>query len=169
MMEDDCDLSIVKHWPFTWKDVYTRLPFDYDLLQLAVINPGSLHIALHKRFVNDFSTACYLITRHHAKKILDLCYRDGKYKLDYKAKPRCNSEHLIYESGNSFAMPLLLFSPPELESMIWNKEHIDQFHVPSRDGIRQWWKEQGSLMQDWERLFEYDPYMGRLPPVENAQ
>jgi len=169
MMEDDCDLSIVKHWPFTWKDVYTRLPFDYDLLQLAVINPGSLHVSLHKRFVNDFSTACYLITRHHAKKILDLCYRDGKYKLDYKAKPRCNSEHLIYESGNSFAMPLLLFSPPELESMIWDKTHIDQFHVPSRDGLRQWWKEQGSLMQDWERLFEYDPYMGRLPPVENAQ
>jgi len=164
MMEDDCDLSVVRNWPFTWKEFYSNLPFDYDIIQLAVINPGTLYLKMHKRFVNDFSTACYMITRHHAKKLLDLCYRDGKYKLDYNAKPRCNSEHLIYESGNSFAIPLLLYSSEKTKSMIWDKEHIDTFHIPSRDGLWNFWKTQASSIDNWNDIFEYDPYLGRLPP-----
>lgn len=166
IMEDDCDLEVVKYWPFTWKDFYSKLPFDYDLIQLAVINPGRMHLQLHKRFANDFSTACYLITRHHAKKIIDLCCRDGKYKLDYKAKPRCNSEHLIYESGNSFAIPLLLYSREDLTSMIWDKEHIDTFHVPSRDGLWNFWINESNKIEDWDAVFDYDPFLGRLPPSE---
>ena len=160
IMEDDCNLELAKFWNFTWTDFMAHAPYDYDVIQIAIICTGDIHVRLHKRFVNDFSTACYMITRHHAKKLMDLCYRDGKYKLDYKAKPRCNSEHLIYESGNSFAMPVLLFSPPHLESMIWNKEHIDAFHVPSRDGLREWWTNEAPKLQNWEQLFEYDPYMG---------
>lgn len=163
IMEDDCDLSVVKHWPFTWREFYSKVPFDYDVIQLAVINPSSLHIKLHKRFVNDYSTACYMITRHHAKKLIDLCCRSGKYKLDYNAKPRCNSEHLIYESGNSFAIPLLLYSKDELTSMIWSKEHIDTFHVPCRDALWKFWRETSFDIENWDEMFDYDPYQGRLP------
>lgn len=165
IMEDDCDLSPITYWPFTWKQFYSKLPFDYDLVQLAVINPAIVSIQMRKRYVNDFSTACYMITRHHAKKILDLCYRDGKYKLDYNAKPRCNSEHLIYESGNSFAIPLLLFSPDTLTSMIWDKSHIDTFHIPTRDALREFWARDAQMIENWDQMFEYDPYAGRLPRV----
>ena len=31
IMEDDCDLSTVKHWGFTWKDFYSKVPYDYDV------------------------------------------------------------------------------------------------------------------------------------------
>lgn len=166
IMEDDCDLDTVKYWPFTWKDFYSKVPFDYDIVQLAVINPGRMYLQLHKRFANDFSTACYLITRHHAKKLIDLCCRDEKYKLDYKAKPRCNSEHLIYESGNCFAIPLLLYSREDLTSMIWDKDHIDAFHVPSRDGLWNFWINESNKIENWDSIFDYDPFLGRLPPVE---
>ena len=169
IMEDDCDLSPINYWPFTWKDIESKLPFDYDIFQLGVINPGRLYLKLHKRFVNDFSTACYLITRHHATKILKFHCRNGIYKLDYNQKPRCCSEHLIYESGNSFAMPLLLFSPKELESMIHDKEHIDTFHVPSRDALRSFWENDSNKIQNWDELFDYDPYMGRFPPADDPQ
>ena len=169
IMEDDCDLSVVKYWPFSWKDFYSKLPFDYDIVQLAIINIGALHVRMHKRFANDFSTACYLITRHHAKKLIDLCCRDGKYKLDYKAKPRCNSEHLIYESGNSFAIPLLLYSSENTTSMIWDKNHIDNVHVPSRDGLRHFWSTQASSVKNWDEMFDYDPFFGRLPVIESAE
>jgi len=162
IMEDDCDLSVIKYWPFTWRDFYSKLPFDYDVVQLAVINPGTLHVKLHKRFVNDFSTACYLITRHHAKKLIDLSCRNGKYKLDYKAKPRCNSEHLIYESGNSFAMPLLLYANENITSMIWDEDHINTFHIPNRDALRNFWQNQASLIENWDKMFDYDPYLGRV-------
>jgi hypothetical protein len=81
MMEDDCDLDVVKHWPFTWKDFYSKVPYDYDVVQLAIINPGQVHARLHKRFVNDFSTACYMITVIMHKKLLDFIVVDDKYKL----------------------------------------------------------------------------------------
>jgi hypothetical protein len=166
MMEDDCDLRPISYWGFTWKDFYASLPFDWDVVQLAVINPGSVYIKLHKRFVNDFSTACYLINRRHAEKIMHYTDRGtDKWKLDYKAKPRCNSEHLIYDSGNTYAIPLLLYSAPEHPSMIQTKEHIDAFHVPSRDGLWNFWTTQSNKISDWKDFFDYDPYLGRLPPM----
>ena len=58
MMEDDCDISTVFHWGFTWKDFYAKIPYDYDVLQLAIINPAAVHVQMHRRFINDFSTAC---------------------------------------------------------------------------------------------------------------
>ena len=61
MMEDDCDISTVIHWGFTWKDFYAKIPYDYDVLQLAIINPAAVHVQMHRRFINDFSTACYMI------------------------------------------------------------------------------------------------------------
>ena len=48
MMEDDCDLSNVFHWGFTWKDFYSKIPYDYDVVQLAIINPASITLQLHK-------------------------------------------------------------------------------------------------------------------------
>ena len=58
MMEDDCDISTAFHWGFTWKDFYAKIPYDYDVIQLAIINPASVYVQMHRRFINDFSTAC---------------------------------------------------------------------------------------------------------------
>ena len=69
IMEDDCKLDLVKYWDFTWRDFYSKLPYDWDVIQLAVISTGDIHVGIHKeRFVNDFSTACYIINGHHAEK-----------------------------------------------------------------------------------------------------
>ena len=70
MMEDDCDLDLIKFWNFKWIDFYAHFPYDWDVIQMAIICTGDLHVRLHKRFVNDFSTACYVINRHHAEKIV---------------------------------------------------------------------------------------------------
>ena len=64
---------------------------------------------MHRRFINDFSTACYLITRHHAEKLVRLHCRGEKYKLDQGVKPRAVADDLIYNSGNTFAMPIFLY------------------------------------------------------------
>ena len=72
MMEDDCDLSTVKHWGFTWKQFFSQVPFGFDVVQLAIINPQSITVRMHRRFVNDFSTACYVINRHYAQKLVNL-------------------------------------------------------------------------------------------------
>ena len=87
MMEDDCSLDLVRFWNFTWKDFYGRIPYDWDVVQISIICTGDIHVKIHKRFVNEFST-CYLITRHHAEKLLRLHTRGNKYKLDNGVRPR---------------------------------------------------------------------------------
>ena len=162
VMEDDCDLSTVSHWGFTWKDFYSKVPYDYDVVQLAIINPAQVHLQIHRRFVNDFSTACYMITRHHAQKLVNLHCRDDKYKLDNGVKPRAVADDLIYNSGNTFSIPLFLYKI-ELGSSI-HDIHIDVFHRSSYEGLWHFWKNQSVDISDWNSLFEYDPYFGRLPP-----
>ncbi len=162
VMEDDCDINTVTHWGFNWRDFYSRLPYDYDVVQLAIINPAQVHVPLHRRFVNDFSTACYIITRHHAEKLVRLHCRGDKYKLDQGVKPRAVADDLIYNSGNTFAIPLFLYKI-ELGSSI-HDIHIDVFHKSSYEGLWQFWRNQSSDIDDWNQFFEYDPYFGRIPP-----
>ena len=107
MMEDDCDLDVVRFWNFNWIDVYAYFPYDWDVVQLAIICTGDIHVKLHKRFVNDFSTACYVIARHHAEKLVRLHCRGGytgeqKYKIDQGVKPRPVADDIVYNSGNTF-------------------------------------------------------------------
>ena len=161
IMEDDCDISTVFHWGFTWKDFYAKIPYDYDVIQLAIINPAQVHLQLHRRFVNDFSTASYLITRHHARKLVDLHCRGDFYKLDQGVKPRAVADDLIYNSGNTFAIPLFLYKI-ELGSTI-HDIHVNVYHRSSHDAIWDFWKN-GAIDLDWRgNMFHYDPFAGRIP------
>lgn len=158
-MEDDVDLDTVRFWNFKWTDFSSRLPYDWDVVQLAIICTGALHVRLHRRFINDFSTACYMINRHHAEKLIKHHIRDGKYKLDNGVKPRAVADDLIYNSGITYAIPLFLYKI-QLGSSI-HPEHIDVFHRASHDGLRHYWEQQGPEMKI-EDLMEYDPYLGRV-------
>ena len=163
IMEDDCNLDLVKFWNFTWDDFFCRIPYDWDVVQIAIICTGDLHVKLHKRFVNDFSTACYIITRHHAEKLLRHHVRGDKYKLDNGVKPRPVADDLIYNSGNTYSIPLLLYKI-ELGSSI-HPEHIDAFHRGNHDGLLNFWSQTGARL-DINELMDYDPYLGRV--VENS-
>ena len=163
IMEDDCNLDLVKFWNFTWDDFFCRIPYDWDVVQIAIICTGDLHVKLHKRFVNDFSTACYIITRHHAEKLLKHHVRGDKYKLDNGVKPRPVADDLIYNSGNTYSIPLLLYKI-ELGSSI-HPEHIDAFHKGNHDGLLNFWSQRGAEL-DINGLMDYDPYLGRV--VENS-
>ena len=167
ILEDDCDISTVTHWNFKWREFQSKLPYDYDVIQLAVINPMSVYLQLHRRFVNDFSTAAYLITRHHAEKLVRLHCRGDKYKLDQGVRPRAVADDLIYNSGNTFTIPLFLYRI-ELGSSI-HKEHVDAFHKTSHDAIWNFWRNHAVNITDWDAMFDYDPYFNRIPPVEEKK
>ena len=159
MMEDDCSLDLVKFWNFTWKDFYGRIPYDWDVVQISIICTGDIHIKIHKRFVNEFSTACYLITRHHAEKLLRLHTRGNKYKLDNGVRPRPVADDLIYNSGNTYSIPLLLYRT-ELGSSI-HPDHVDAFHKGNYNAQFNFWSNKGAQMTI-EELMDYDPYLGRV-------
>ena len=159
MMEDDCSLETVSHWNFTWSDYIARAPYAWDVIQLAIICTGDIVVPIHTRFVNDFSTACYVITRHHAEKLIRNHIRGNKYKLDNGIKPRAVADDLIYNSGCTYSAPLLLYRT-ELGSTI-HPDHVDIFHKRSYDAISNFWKNAGAQM-DVQKMTMFDPYLGRV-------
>ena len=164
IMEDDVDLDLVKCWNFSWSNFISKVPYDWDVIQLAIICTGDLHVKLHKRFVNDFSTACYMITRHHAEKLIRLHCRGDKYKLDNGVKPRAVADDLIYNSGNTYAIPIFLYRIA-LGSSI-HPEHVSAIHKASHDALQNWWIQSGVSMSI-DQLMNFDPYLGRVTePVQ---
>ena len=163
IMEDDCSLEVAKHWNFTWVDFYSQFPYDWDVIQIAIICTGDIHVKLHKRFVNDFSTACYLINRRHAEKLVHFHCRKDKYKLDNGCKPRAVADDLIYNSGNTYSIPLLIYKT-ELGSSI-HPEHIGVFHQGNFNALSNFWAQNGANV-DIADYMNYDPYLGRI--TENS-
>jgi len=160
--EDDVSFDTARFWKFSWDEFVERLPYDWDVVQLAIINPGVVYASMHARWVNDFSTACFMITRHHAKKLIDHHCVGDKFRLDQGVKPRPVADDLIYNCGRTYAIPLFHYKI-EMGSSI-HPEHIEVFHKGSHQGILNHWKEQLSQMEDQSQLFNYDPYLGRIPP-----
>ena len=163
MMEDDCDLELVRFWNFSWADVYAFFPYDWDVVQLAIICTGDLHVKLHKRFVNDFSTACYVISRHHAEKLVRLHCRGDRYKIDQGVKPRAVADDLIYNSGNTFSIPLFMYKV-EWGSSI-HPDHVEVFHKGYHAALWNYWSQHSADMNIADHM-NYDPYLGRV--TENS-
>tara|TARA_Y100001970_G_scaffold291279_1_gene427833 strand:+ start:1590 stop:2402 length:813 start_codon:yes stop_codon:yes gene_type:complete len=161
IMEDDVDLSVARHWNFTWKDVRRKVPINFDCLQLTIINPNGITLKLHHRFINDFSAACYLITRHHATKLLRLHQRGSQWKIDQNIRPRAVSEDLILDSGKSYSTPLFNYRL-DMGSAI-HEEHIEIFHKNSNNALVDFWREQGADVKI-EEVMQLDEYCGRIPP-----
>jgi len=160
--EDDVSFDTARFWKFSWDEFVEKLPYDWDVVQLAIINPGVVYASMHARWVNDFSTACFMITRHHAKKLIEHHCVGDKFRLDQGVKPRPVADDLIYNCGRTYAIPLFHYKI-EMGSSI-HPEHIEVFHKGSHQGILNHWKEQLSQMEDQSQLFNYDPYLGRIPP-----
>jgi len=160
--EDDVSFDTARFWKFTWDEFVEKLPYDWDVVQLAIINPGVVYASMHARWVNDFSTACFMITRHHAKKLIDHHCVGDKFRLDQGVKPRPVADDLIYNCGRTYAIPLFHYKI-EMGSSI-HPEHIEVFHKGSHQGILDHWRENLAQMEDQSQLFNYDPYLGRIPP-----
>jgi len=160
--EDDVSFDTARFWKFTWDEFVEKLPYDWDVVQLAIINPGVVYASMHARWVNDFSTACFMVTRHHAKKLIDHHCVGDKFRLDQGVKPRPVADDLIYNCGRTYAIPLFHYKI-EMGSSI-HPEHIEVFHKGSHQGILDHWREQLAQMEDQSQLFNYDPYLGRIPP-----
>lgn len=159
IFEDDVVLETVKFWNFTWKDFVSKLPHDWDCIQMSIISTGDIHVVLHSYFINDFSAAAYLISRHHASKILRNHVRDKKYKLDNGVKPRAVSEDTILGSGKTYSIPIFLYRL-DLGSAI-HPEHIDIFHRGSHNALMSFWQTTG-CQTNLSDLMNYDPYLGRI-------
>lgn len=100
MMEDDLSLQTINYWNFDWTYFENNLPENWECVQLYFCSTYhedglSVPMFLHKRH-DSGSAAAYLINRSYAKKVKDLMYRDGRYKLTFND----NSFHKRYSDTN---------------------------------------------------------------------
>lgn len=153
--EDDIVFDTVQYWPFTWNVFMAKAPYDWDVLQCAITSTKNLRVNLHPRLINDFCAAFYVITRHHAEKILKNHIRGDKFRLDQKLKPRAVSEELIYNSGRTYSIPLFTYRY-DFNSGI-HQDHIEIFHKQNVDGIMNFWKTRSPDMTT-DILLDYDYY-----------
>ena len=161
--EDDVNLNIAHYWNFKWTDFFSLLPYDWDCVQMTIISTGDIHVKLLLKFVNDFSAAFYLISRHHASKVLKNHMRGDKWKLDNGVKPRAVSEDTILETGKTYTIPLFLYNL-DFQSSI-HQEHIGIFHKGPHDALLQYWQQAGAQW-DLKEQMNVDPYLGRI--TENS-
>jgi hypothetical protein len=166
ILEDDVDFSTVRYWNFTWQEFVGLLPYDWDCIQMATITTGDIHVKLHLKFINDFSAAAYLISRHHAAKIIKHHVRGDKYKLDNGVQPRAVSEDVVLESGKTYSIPLFLYNL-QFGSTI-HQEHIGVFHQGPHAALTNYWQQQGAAV-DIREWMSYDPYLGRITHNSAAQ
>jgi GR25 family glycosyltransferase involved in LPS biosynthesis len=164
ILEDDASFETVKFWGFSWKEFFSKLPYDWDCVQLTTICTGNIHVTLHHYFINDFSAAAYLISRHHASKIIKNHTRKKRYKLDNGVKPRAVSEDTIFGSGKTYSIPIFLYRL-DLGSAI-HPEHIEIFHKGSRDALYNFWMNTGYEM-NLNQFMNYDPYLNRISGAES--
>ena len=162
--EDDVNLDIARYWPFTWKDFFSQLPYDWDCVQMTTICTGDIHVKLHLKFINDFSAAFYLISRHHATKVLKHHDRNGKWKLDQGVKTRAVSEDTILESGKTYTMPIFLYNPAFGSDI--HAEHINIFHEGPHKVLLEWWQTEG-IHLNLEEYMDYNPYLLRVTEKSN--
>ncbi len=162
MCEDDLSFEMSNYWNFSWELFEAGLPYDWDCIQLVIINPVSMHLNLHMRFVNDCSTACYLISRRYAEKLLSLHCIGELYKIDQLVKPKAVADALLYIAGKTYSIPLFT-------TVISNEGAIHEDHYPLHQNsstiVANFWKKEFLLKEvDSGFISDYNPYLNQLPP-----
>ena len=145
IMEDDFSFDTVDYWPFDWDYMKSKIPGGADIVQLIMIKNEPISFNLHKKekysksnnMIYEWSTACYLIKRSYAKKLVSLHYSDGKYILPSHGHTNQAADVVLYSLGNSYAMPLFTHMLDPKNSI--NSDHSD-FHTKSKTNIEYWWK-----------------------------
>lgn len=145
IMEDDFSFDTVEYWQWDWDYVINNIPKNADIVQLIMIKNNPVKFSIHRKesFSTktipsySWSTACYLIKREYAEKLVKLHYIKGKYKLDSHGYKNQAADVILYNLGTAYSIPLFTHILDIKNSI--NKKH-EEFHIRSKNNIDLWWK-----------------------------
>jgi hypothetical protein len=147
IMEDDLSLHNIKYWNFDWEYFENNLPENWECIQLYFCRQSCVPMFLHKKIVNrSSSAACYLINRSYAKKVKDLMYRNGKYRLTFvdnsyekKYFPKMADGNL-FDIGVAYSVPLFSLNINLSGDNELNDYKMNPMDMNSTRAINDWWK-----------------------------
>lgn len=80
LMEDDHDLKYIEYMHFDWNYLMSKLPYDWDCIQLGFENFWEIPCFLHP--IHPYhSLGPSLIKRRYAEKLVEIHYIDGQYNF----------------------------------------------------------------------------------------
>ena len=157
--EDDLGLDTVKYWNFTWEEFFNSLPENWGCVQLVQLREDkifSFGMGLRNRCWCDWSACAYLITREHAKQLIENYYYDDSFfHLDLKGTDVHGREDwakipvvetIIFSSlTRVYTCPLFVedvngCSSSYTSLMGISSGQCDVNHKDSYDIIMNWWK-----------------------------
>jgi GR25 family glycosyltransferase involved in LPS biosynthesis len=149
IMEDDCSLDTVRFWQWDWDYFIKNIPSDADIVQLVMIKENNVNFNMHLKEPYNakdissyaWSTACYVIKRSYAQKLLKQLLINGKYEFSegkYKDKP---ADVMLYNIGKAYSMPIFTYFVDAKQAI--NLDHINQ-HKRSKKYIDEWWHANGN-------------------------
>ena len=164
--EDDLSFDSVKYWNFTWEQFIESSPNNWEIFQLSLTRENMFiyfdpNVKIRNRCWCDWSCLAYLITRKHAKKLIENyifynSYLKQCFHLEYKG----TDKHLREQQEASF-----WFLLPQVENIIYSYfggghysfplfvenvsfeatwyDHDRQSNIKCYNEIMDWWKNEG--------------------------
>jgi len=151
LMEDDISLANIKYWNFDWTYFQNNLPENWECIQLYYcpryqIEGLTVPMFLHKR-TDATSAAAYLINRSYAKKVKDLLYRNGRYRLTFSdnsyhkryEKIHITGDSNLFDIGVTYSVPLFNLNPSLDGDSQQNNNRTCPIDIICSKLIRDWW------------------------------
>jgi SAM-dependent methyltransferase len=155
--EDDLGFQTVKYWNFTWKEFFNSLPEDWECVQLCLLREDfhRFSIGFRNRCWCDWSGCAYLISREHARKLVETYYPNDTFTLDYVGQDMFAREEwaripvietIIYSNfGKVYSFPLFVEDIQNCPSSYFNATGIrtgetDHHHQNSFNISLEWWR-----------------------------
>jgi GR25 family glycosyltransferase involved in LPS biosynthesis len=143
MFEDDVFFNTIDYWNFSWDQFMSKLPNQWDCIQLLVIRQKLSQINFRQRQWNDWAATAYLIKREYVNRLLEQYYPQEEFLLTI---PYGNIiplvENIIFGLGNVYVVPLFVenvhFNSTFYGRHTQTKQNAD--HIESAQYVLNWWK-----------------------------
>ncbi|ANB50832.1 hypothetical protein [Powai lake megavirus] len=157
IFEDDVSFEFLKFIPYNWSKLYSNLPKDYGLIQLAITRdrgPVSHVLTKITLLYKYYCSAAYLITRDTAKEIINKYYCKESGKIDLSQNDCCTADGIITNTNKTYSIPI--FSYQTSESTIHPKHLI--IHNKSKTQQHKMW----SIIARTKN-FDVESYFNKFP------
>ena len=152
-LEDDVTFESSQYWNFTWTDILTHLPKNWQVIQLALIKEDVVNetdMKFHSRPWWNWSAGAYVIKREYAKILIDEYCDNNRYNLkiynDLRVIPLV--ENVIYAAAGPDAYTLPLFTEDTKHVSTFYPNLIEDTHkggqIKDSQFILNWWKTKGN-------------------------
>lgn len=155
--EDDISFETVKYWNFTWEEFFSRLPKDWECVQLCWVREKyrNFLIEFRNRCWCDWSGCAYLISRKYAKKVIENYYYGDEFTTDIKGEDLIHRpewakipviETVIFSSvGKVYGFPLFVEDVTNCRTT-WRWGSFNEVNTYSYFETMGWWKGIGQFI-----------------------